>query len=185
MLRLLLVAAAVAASLACAPCGHITISNTLATNYEGKDYNGTWKESCGVNLGSTGVWDWDPGWNEIWFDADAPGDRSWQGIDVGVTVGFPVARTVPGEVIEIDELYGGASINPCIDCPQDFAGLTEGTLRIVSGWTGDDPCEPDDGPIFKIAWDLVYGGGDGPTYEVRGTDAIQLSTFTTDACSSW
>ena len=129
MIRLVLVAAAVGAQLACAPCGSYVISNTAATDYEGNGYNGHWREQCGALYGATGVWDWSGGFNEIWFSPDAAGERSWQGIDVEITLGFPVDRTKPGEEIDAADMYGGAALNPCIDCRQDMAGLTGGTLR--------------------------------------------------------
>lgn len=170
---------------ACGACGSLLIEGTTATNYEGHDYNGSWSEQCGVNWGTTGVWAWADGFSEIWFDPNAPGDRGWQAIDIEITVGVPTDRLVPGETIGMDALYGGAALNPCIDCPQDGAALSAGTIEVISGFDGDDPCAEEDGPTFLLRWDLEFGTEGGPRYTMAGRDAITFSTFVSEACTAW
>jgi len=185
MLRLLAVAVGLAASLACSPsCGTYVVSQTVATDYEGHDYNGTWKEVCGAQRGSTGVWDWwADGWSYLWFSPDAPGERSWMAIDLEIQVGLPLGGVVAGDVLEA-ELAGSAAINPGISLAYDQAALTSGTVEVLSVPAGD-PCEIEDGPTYRLKWDLTFGGGAGPTYVLKGNDSVQFSTFTSDACGGW
>lgn len=166
------------------PCGDYEISNTTVTNYENQDYNGDWREICTAEMGSSGVWNMmGDGMAEIWFGVDGRGSRDWMGIDVEIAVGFATAKLVPGEVIELADLYyGTADINPCIDCPQDFATVTEARIEVLSGWTGDDPCAEGDGPEFRLDWDLVFGDGVGPTYLADGKDDVLFSTFVSAEC---
>lgn len=183
MLRLTLVAAAITACFACVPCGSYEVSGTLATDAEGRDYNGHWFEQCGT-YGASGTWDMmGDGFADLTFTPDAAGERSWQGIDVEIGVGFPTALLVPGTTITTDDMGGSAALNPCISCPQDGAALSAGTIEVLSGWEGTDPCEPDDGPTLRLRWDLTFGAEGGPLYALQGTDRVQFSTFTTSACS--
>jgi hypothetical protein len=183
MVRLALVATAIAACFACVPCGSYEVSGTLATDAEGNEYNGHWREQCG-SFGAFGTWDlMGDGIAGITFMPDAPGERGWQGIDIEIEVGFPTTLLVPGTTLTTEDMGGGAFLTPCISCPQDGAGLTAGTIEVVSGWEGTDPCELDEGPPMRLRWDLTFGAEGGPLYELQGTDRVVFSTFTTPACS--
>lgn len=167
--------------LACSLCGTLDISGTAATDAEGNEYNGRWSEECGT-MGTSGVWDWNPGYSEIWFFPSGPGDKDWQAIDIEMILGLPSAILQSGGVVGFDKLYGNAFLNPCIDCPQDGAGLTAGEVEVFDGFE-EDPCEFDEGPKLLLAWDLTWGAEGGPLYHHKGKDRIVFSTFTTEACS--
>ncbi len=169
--------------LACSLCGTLEISGTEATDADGEEYNGRWSEECGT-MGTWGVWDWSVGYSEIWFFPSGPGDKDWQAIDIEMTVGLPSATLQSGGVVAFEEMYGGAALNPCIDCPQDGAGLTAGEVEVFEGFEGD-PCELDDGPKLLLSWDLTWGAEGGPLYHHKGKDRIVFSNFTTEACSDW
>ena len=167
----------------CAPCGGYEISNTLATDYYGEDFNGHWKERCGSSDATSGMWDsFADGWSSLSFRPGASGDRDWLGLHIEIDVTLPTAGLVVGRVIEVDELGGTAALNPCISCRQDEAFLTSGTIEVVGGFDGDDPCAEEEGPVFRLRWDLVFGEDGGPLYEAYGTDQVLFSTFVSDAC---
>lgn len=162
----------------------MTISGTEATNYEEKDYNGSWFEACGVHQGSSGVWDWNPGYSEIWFSPSAAGSRDWMGLDIELVLGLPSATLQSGGTIPLEELYGSAALNPCIDCRQDVAGLTAAEVEVIAGFEGD-ACDLEDGPELTLSWDLTWGAEGGPHYAFTGRDKILFSTFTTEACGGY
>jgi hypothetical protein len=168
---------------ACTPCGTYQIDQTTADNADGERYNGRWTETCGATYGTTGQWNHfgdDLAW--ITFSPNAPGDRGWQAIDIEITVAFPTTLLVPGTEITAEQMTGGAMINPGITLTEDLVGLTEGSIEIVSGWEGTDVCEPEDGPVFALRWDLLFGGGNGPTYELSANDKVQFSTWLSVEC---
>jgi hypothetical protein len=186
MLRLLLLAALFALGVACAPCGSYEIDQTTADNAEGERYNGHWNETCGALYGTTGQWNhFSDGLAWVTFGPTAPGGRGWQAIDIEISVAFPTGSLFPGNVIGLDQMGGGALINPGITISEDQVGLAEGTIEVVSGWEGTDICEPEDGPIFVLRWDLLFGGGNGPTYTLVGKDKVQFSTWLSDECQAF
>lgn len=167
----------------CLLCGTYEVSNTSATNNDGDDYNGTWRESCGEGRGTWGSWDlYGDDTIEIYFAPDRKGDDTWDAIDLSVSAVVPIENWEVGRTLEVGEFGGSAHINPGATLVEDPAGLTEGTLTIVSGWEGDDVCAVEDGPVFKLQWDMVYGGDDGPTYVVDGSDSVRLGTFQSESC---
>jgi hypothetical protein len=185
MIRLWMVAGVLVAAAACAPCGSYEITNTLAETPEGGTFNGHWKEQCGASYGTWGTWDlMGDGVAELWFDPDAAGDRSWDALSIEIIVGVWNTDLVEGATLGVDQLGGTALLNPCVSCPQDTASLTSGTIEVLAGPEGD-PCDIEDGPTFKLRWDLVFGDGVGPTYEATGTDAVQLSTFLSEVCGGF
>jgi hypothetical protein len=165
-------------------CGDFELSGMTALSAQGEEYDGRWHETCTASMGTSGVWEWEAGWSEIWFFPSASGSRDWQALDIDIVVGLPTASLTDGAEIPIEDLYGSAVLRPCLDCYEDAAVLTEGTIQVKSGPGEDEGCEGD-GPEHRIEWDLVYGDGSGPTYELHGNDRILFSNFTTDACSSW
>lgn len=166
-------------------CGSLDISGTTATNYEGNDYNAHWFESCGANMGTAGTWNlYGDGGAYIDFFWSAPGDRDWQSIDIEMSVAFPTDLVEPGATVGLDQMGGAVALNPCIDCRQDIAGLTDGTVEILSGSGDDDPCA-DDGPVYRVQWDLVFGEEGGPHYVTSGTDKIRFSNFLSEDCGGW
>lgn len=170
---------------ACWPrCGDYDLSGTTATDYEGHGYNDHWYEECGPNMGTSGDWNlFGDGNADVSFFPNAQGKRGWQGIDIEIGVSFPRDLLVSGTTIGLADLSGGADLNPCIDCRQDGAGLTDGQIRVLSGDDGADPCVGD-GPTWKIAWDLTYGADGGPLYEVHGRDRILFMNFLSEDCAS-
>lgn len=166
----------------CLLCGTYQVSDTTATNADGQDYNGTWRESCGATRGTWGSWNlYGDDTVEIRFAPDRNGSDTWDAIDFEITAVVPTANWEVGRTLEVGEFWGGAYINPGITLTEDVAGLTQGTLRIDSGWEGD-VCEAEDGPEYRLTWDLVYGEEGGPTYVVEGSDGVQLSTFLSESC---
>lgn len=163
-------------------CGDYKIANTLASDGA---YNGDWFETCGETMGTSGSWNlYDDGNAGITFSFDARGDRSWAGSDVEVEVFFPNTLLVPDTTITVDGLSGWAALNPCVDCVQDIAGLASGSIEVLGGWEGTDPCAEDDGPVMDLAWTLEFGGGAGPTYTLETKDAVRFSTFLSEPCDT-
>jgi hypothetical protein len=182
MIRVLMVAGVLAAAAACVPCGSYEISTTAAMSADGASFNGSWREQCGVNTGTWGTWDLlGDGVAELWFDPDAAGDRSWDSLSIEIAAGVPTSALVEGATLGLDQVGGYALLNPCVSCQQDQAALTEATIEVLSA-PEEDACTIEDGPTFRLKWDLVFGDGVGPTYVVSGADQVQFSTFLSETC---
>ncbi len=165
-------------------CGDVVVSNTTADNFEGNQYNGSWKEKCGPINGAYGNWDlFGEGTADMWFSPSARGDRFWMASDLEITLSMDLGSLVVGEVLGLDEVWGGASINPGVSLSEDPAGLTEARVEVLDGPDPDeDVCLIEDGPVYRLSWELLYGGGDGPTYELSGRDKVRFSTFLSESC---
>ncbi len=165
------------------PCGNYEISGTTADNAEGEMYNGHWHEDCGW-AGTSGNWNlFGDGHATISFLPDAAGDRSWQSIDLVIGVSFPTELLVEDTVIDASQMYGGAYINPGLTLVEDEAALVGGTIEVASGEAGD-VCV-DDGPTFRLRWDLTYGEEGGPMYVLDGSDRVQFSSFLSEDCGGF
>ena len=168
----------------CFHCGSFDVSGTTVISDDGEAYDGHRYEVCGT----IGTWgNWDPegdGRAVIYFTPTAHGSRFLQVADFAVSASVPDTLLVPDTTIDLDQIGGAAFISPEVSQMKDLVGLTQGTIDVLSGYEGEDPCAESEGPTWRLRWSLLFGDGTGPTWDLEGTDKVQFSTFLDSECDS-